>query len=112
MALTDVLPIMSDAKRNEWDKQFTADRYIMPPQVIPDFTADAVVGTVVALLNDRNQFIKERVYDVFQSLSRSHKTNKAFGFSTRMITTGVCEPSKYPWQKLRVVFKESGISPL
>ncbi|EYI86690.1 DNA restriction methylase, partial [Salmonella enterica subsp. enterica serovar Heidelberg str. CVM24359] len=59
MALTDVLPIMSDAKRNEWDKQFTADRYIMPPQVIPDFTADAVVGTVVALLNDRNQFIKE-----------------------------------------------------
>lgn len=95
MALTDVLPIMSDAKRNEWDKQFTADRYIMPPQVIPDFTADAVVGTVVALLNDRNQFIKERVYDVFQSLSRSHKTNKAFGFSTRMITTGVCEPSKY-----------------
>lgn len=34
MALTDVLPIMSDAKRNEWDKQFTADRYIMPPQVI------------------------------------------------------------------------------
>ncbi|HIH8495536.1 TPA: DUF4942 domain-containing protein, partial [Salmonella enterica] len=112
MALTDVLPIMSDAKRNEWDKQFTADRYIMPPQVIPDFTADAVVGTVVALLNDRNQFIKERVYDVFQSLSRSHKTNKAFGFSTRMITTGVCEPSKYPWQKLRVDFKESGISPL
>ncbi|MCV5803401.1 DUF4942 domain-containing protein, partial [Escherichia coli] len=71
-----------------------------------------VVGTVVALLNDRNQFIKERVYDVFQSLSRSHKTNKAFGFSTRMITTGVCEPSKYPWQKLRVDFKESGISPL
>ena len=112
MALTDVLPIMSDAKRNEWDKQFTADRYIMPPQVIPDFTADAVVGTVVALLNDRNQFIKERVYDVFQSLSRSHKTNKAFGFSTRMITTGVCEPSKYPWQQLRVDFKESGISPL
>ncbi|MFP1463917.1 DUF4942 domain-containing protein [Escherichia coli] len=79
MALTDVLPIMSDAKRNEWDKQFTADRYIMH-LVIPDFTADAVVGTVVALLNDRNQFIKERVYDVFQSLSRSHKTNKAFRF--------------------------------
>ncbi len=40
----------------------------MPPQVIPRFTADAVVGTVVALLNDRNQFIKERVAEPSSSL--------------------------------------------
>ncbi|MGV7963860.1 hypothetical protein QPK13_23195 [Photorhabdus tasmaniensis] len=30
MALTDVLSVMSDEKRNEWDKQFTADRYHRP----------------------------------------------------------------------------------
>lgn len=70
MALTDVLSVMSDEKKNEWDKQFTADRYHRPPQEIPEFTLDAVVATVVTLLNDRHQFIKERVYAVFQSLSR------------------------------------------
>ncbi|MGV7963859.1 DUF4942 domain-containing protein [Photorhabdus tasmaniensis] len=71
-----------------------------------------MVTTVVALLNDRNQFMKERVYSVFQSLSRSHKTNKAFGFSTRMITVGVCEGVKDKWVKLKVEFKESGLTPL
>ncbi|WP_225385289.1 DUF4942 domain-containing protein [Escherichia coli] len=105
MALTDVLSVMSDEKKKEWDKQFTADRYHLPPQEIPDFTLDAVVTTVVALLNDRHQFIKDRVYAVFQSLSRQHKTNKAFGFSTRMITSGVCEGVKDKWVKLKVEFK-------
>ncbi|EFN0054151.1 DUF4942 domain-containing protein [Escherichia coli] len=112
MALTDVLSVMSDEKKKEWDKQFTADRYHLPPQEIPDFTLDAVVTTVVALLNDRHQFIKDRVYAVFQSLSRQHKTNKAFGFSTRMITSGVCEGVKDKWVKLKVEFKESGLMPL
>lgn len=112
MALTDVLSVMSDEKKNEWDKQFTADRYHRPPQEIPEFTLDAVVATVVTLLNDRHQFIKERVYAVFQSLSRHHKTNKAFGFSTRMITVGVCEGVKDKWVKLKVEFKESGLMPL
>nr|UGK56864.1 hypothetical protein [Escherichia coli] len=37
MALTDVLSVMSDEKKKEWDKQFTADRYHLPPQEIPDF---------------------------------------------------------------------------
>lgn len=64
------------------------------------------------MLNDRHQFIKERVYAVFQSLSRHHKTNKAFGFSTRMITVGVCEGVKDKWVKLKVEFKESGLMPL
>lgn len=112
MALTDVLSVMSDEKKDEWDKQFTADRYYRPPQEIPEFTLDAVVATVVALLNDRHQFIKDRVYDVFHSLSRHHKTNKAFGFSTRMITVGVCEGVKDKWVKLKVEFKESGLMPL
>lgn len=112
MALTDVLSVMNAEKRNEWDKQFTADRYYRPPQVIPEFSHKAVVCTVVSLLNDRHQFMQERVLGVFKSLSRSHKTNKAFGFSTRMITTGVCELLKYPSGLTKPDYKKSGIEPL
>lgn len=111
MALTDVLSVMNAEKRNEWDKQFDADRYLASEQNIPEFSLDGVVSTVMGLLNDRNQFMKERVFGVFKSLSKSHKTNKAFGFSTRMIITGICEMTKYS-DGLRPEFKNSNVEPL
>ncbi|MCW1830136.1 DUF4942 domain-containing protein [Enterobacter asburiae] len=112
MALTDVLSVMDAEKKKAWDKQFTADRYFNPPQVIPEFTLDAVTSTVVSLLNDRNQFMHERVYGVFKSLSVHHKTNKAFGFSTRMITTGACSRERYPSGKFITEVRESGLEAL
>lgn len=112
MALTDVLSVMNTETRDAWDKQFTADRYISPPQVIPEFSLEAVTCTVVSLLNDRNQFMHERVYGVFKSLSTNHKTNKSFGFSTRMITTGACSRDRYPSGNIVTDIKKSGIEPL
>ncbi len=115
MALTDVLSVMTSEKRQAWNEQFCFDRYSMrdgSKQVIPDFTAEAVIPTVMGLLNDRNQFMRERVYGVFTSLSRSHKTNKAFGFSTRMIITGVCEMVKRFNGPSQPDFKSRNIEPL
>ena len=112
MALTDVLSVMNTEKKDAWDKQFTADRYLNPPQVIPEFSLEAVTSTVVNLLNDRNQFMHERVYGVFKSLSINHKTNKSFGFSTRMITTGACTRDRYPSGNIVTDIKNSGIAPL
>ncbi|WP_262859629.1 DUF4942 domain-containing protein [Morganella morganii] len=62
---------------------------------VPEFSEDSVVPTLLALLNERNVFLNERVYGVFCALSPKHKTNKSYGFSERLILTDVISDRWY-----------------
>ena len=52
---------------------------------MPEFTAETVIPTMTSLLNDRHKYLAERVYGLFKALSPTHKTNKTYGFSEKLI---------------------------
>lgn len=115
MNRTNVLSIMDTASRDKWAKQFTfyrEDMYRDDKQDVPDFTVEAIVPTVIGLLNDRNQFLQARVVGVFKRLSNNHKTNKRFGFSSRMIITGVQDYSRSSNGKMVAMYNRGNIEPL
>lgn len=115
MNRTNVLSIMDTASRDKWAKQFTfyrEDMYRDDKQDVPDFTVEAIVPTVIGLLNDRNQFLQARVVGVFKRLSINHKTNKRFGFSSRMIITGVQDYSRSSNGKMVAMYNRGNIEPL
>lgn len=99
--LTDVYDYMPQKRRNEWSEQIrnplgvvarkvrNGDPDVMEVEPLPDFEPDTVRGTLISLLNSRGRFFAERVDGIFQSLSRSHVTNRPEGFSKRMIVPGV-----------------------
>ena len=83
---------------DQWRSQFTLglqkvmkrDRGGFERQVeefvgVPEFTADTVIPTMTSLLNDRHKYLAERVYGLFKVLSPTHKTNKTYGFSEKLI---------------------------
>jgi hypothetical protein len=78
MAMTDVLSLMPQKRREEWHEQIRQN-------TTPAFTADNVIPTFEALLHSRSQFFAERVDGIFQALSRNHVTNQPEGFGKRMI---------------------------
>lgn len=115
MNRTNVLSIMDTASRDKWAKQFTfyrEDMYRDDKKDVPDFTVEAIVPTVIGLLNDRNQFLQARVVGVFKRLSINHKTNKRFGFSSRMIITGVQDYSRSSNGKMVAMYNRGNIEPL
>ncbi|WBM72969.1 DUF4942 domain-containing protein (plasmid) [Buttiauxella sp. WJP83] len=96
--MTNVLLIMPASRRDEWREQFIegklevikTDRYGCQMKVkefvgVPEFKAETVIPTMVNMLNDRHKYLSERVYGLFKALSPSHKTNKTYGFSERLI---------------------------
>lgn len=102
--MTNVLLLMPEKRRDEWREQFingmgTVEKppYIAGDPVrrvkeyvgIPEFSRDTVVPTLVGMLNDRHKYLVERVHGIFKRLSPNHKTNRSFGFSEKMIMTGV-----------------------
>lgn len=82
LALTDVLDVMPQARRDEWNKQIT-------DMTAPEFSEDAVRPTISALLSARAAFLAERVDGLFRNLSGEHVTNSPMGFGKRMIIAGV-----------------------
>jgi len=78
LALTDVLDVMPQARRDEWNKAIT-ERKTVP------FTEEAVRPTIADLLASRHKFFSERVDGIFRGLSGAHLTNQPQGFSKRMI---------------------------
>lgn len=78
LALTDVLDVMPQARRDEWHKSITA-------MTTPDYTEDAVRPTIESLLAMRAQFLAERVDGIFRGLSGEHVTNSPMAFGKRMI---------------------------
>jgi hypothetical protein len=97
LQLTDVLDLMPQKRRDEWNQQIRnpmgekKDRfskvYITPP--IPEFADDAVRSTLKGLMAQREAFFAERVDGIFRSLSKTHLTNAPEGFSRRMILANV-----------------------
>jgi hypothetical protein len=82
LALTDVLSLMPQKRRDEWNKT-------IHDMTTPDFTEEAVRPTIVELLNMRAQFVAERVDGIFRGLSGEHVTNAPEGFGKRMIIARV-----------------------
>lgn len=78
LALTDVLDLMPQKRRDEW-------KNTIREMTAPDFTEEAVRPTIVELLNMRSQFLSERVDGIFRGLSGDHVTNAPEGFGKRMI---------------------------
>lgn len=93
MHLTDVLDLMPQARRDQWNAQIrnpmgkrkdhSRDEWEVEP--IPEFTEETVRSTLQALLTQRETFFAERVDGIFQALSRTHVTNAPEGFGRRMI---------------------------
>jgi len=82
MRLTDVLEIMPQARRSEWQELIRAYK-------APDFELETVRNTLLDLLGMREQFIAERVDGIFRVLSGDHVTNEPQGFNKRMIIAHV-----------------------
>lgn len=97
LRLTDVIDYMPQKRRDEWHDQIRnplgrgknshTRECELPP--LPDFEESTVRSTLSGLLASRHKFLAERVDGIFQSLSRSHVTNRPEGFSKRMIISGV-----------------------
>lgn len=78
MDLTDVLSVMPQKRRDEWQEQIAKMK-------CPAFDETTVRETFGHLFASRATFLAERVDGIFYGLSRSHVTNKPEGFRTRMI---------------------------
>ncbi|MGS3246561.1 DUF4942 domain-containing protein [Klebsiella michiganensis] len=96
--MTGALLIMPAERRDQWRSQFTLgvqktvkkdrggfERRVEEFVGVPEFTADTVIPTMTTLLNDRHKYLAERVYGLFKALSPTHKTNKTYGFSEKLI---------------------------
>lgn len=82
LGLTDVLDLMPQKRRDEWNKTIRE-------MTAPDFTEEAVRPTIMELLNMRAQFLAERVDGIFRGLSGDHVTNAPEAFGKRMIIARV-----------------------
>lgn len=78
LALTDVLDLMPQKRRDEWNTQIRE-------QKAPDFEEATVRATLTELLTMRSQFFAERVDGIFRGLSGEHVTNAPEAFGKRMI---------------------------
>lgn len=78
LATTDVLNLMPQKRRDEWDKSIT-------DHDTPEFAEKTVRDTLTNLLGMRPRFLAEKVDGVFRSLSGVHVTNSPTGFNRRMI---------------------------
>jgi hypothetical protein len=78
MLLTDVLEYMPADKRNEWHEQIRSHK-------TPAFEMDSVKQTLIQMLNNRAQFMAERVDGLFRALSAEHVTNTPQAFGKRFI---------------------------
>ncbi len=102
LQLTDVLDLMPQKRREEWNAQILNPAGIKKPRAswdkgpveweqppIPEFEETTVRDTLMGLLNMRSQFLAERVDGIFRALSKTHVTNAPEGFSKRMILSHV-----------------------
>ena len=82
LQLTDVLDLMPQKRRDEWNTSIREHQ-------APDFTEETVRNTLADLVNMRAKFFAERVDGIFRGLSGDHVTNQPQGFGKRMIVARV-----------------------
>ena len=107
LALTDVLDLMPQKRRDDWHKSISnpagisarGSRHSDTPEwevePLPEFTEGTVRSTVMELLNMRSLFLAERVDGIFRGLSGEHLTNAPQGFGKRMIISHVLNEHHY-----------------
>lgn len=79
---TDLFDVMPERRRQEWQDQ-------IHKMDTPAFDEAAVRDNIEHLLNQRMQFLAEKVDGIFRNLSGAHVTNRPEGFSRRMIVADV-----------------------
>lgn len=101
--MTNVMVVMPAKLKQRWEEQFEEghqritvdDRVDVKKYVgIPEFDESTVIPTLTGLLKDRHQYFCERVTGVFNALSKSHLTNKPFGFSSKLILANVMDENE------------------
>lgn len=78
MKITDVLDMMPQARRDDWNDSISNLK-------CPPFEDKIVRDTIMGLLASRGQFLAERVDGIFKGLSGEHVTNSPAAFGKRMI---------------------------
>ena len=88
MHLTDVLDMMPQKRRDEWNKSIT-------DMTCPAFEDETVRATLQGLMSQRQQFLAERVDGIFTGLSGEHVTNSPAAFGKRMIVANALNEYHY-----------------
>jgi hypothetical protein len=96
MLLTDVLEYMPADKRNEWHEQISKHK-------TPAFEKDSVKQTLIQLLNNRAQFMAERVDGLFRALSDEHLTNTPQAFGKRFILNYMLSYGRISYQRANYI---------
>lgn len=96
MFLTDVLEYMPAGKRNEWHNQIS--KHETPP-----FEQESVKSTLIQMLNNRAQFMAERVDGLFKALSGEHVTNMPQAFGKRFIIAYMLSYGRICYQRANYI---------
>lgn len=97
--LTGVRNFMPTARQNEWYDNLRLWRKASPDRLDSlrpvSFTKENVFATAKSLTDEKKDYFAEMVEGVFNQLSLFHKTNKAQGFSPKMVITNCLPCPKY-----------------
>lgn len=96
MFLTDVLEYMPAEKRNEWHDQIHKHK-------TPPFEQESVKSTLIQMLNNRAQFMAERVDGLFKALSGEHVTNMPQAFGKRLIMSYMLSYGRINYQRANYI---------
>lgn len=95
--LTGVRNFMPTARKDEWYNTLRQWRKASPDRLATvrpvAFTEENVFATAKSLTTEKKDYFAEMVEGVFKNLSVFHKTNKAQGFSPKMVITN-CLPCR------------------
>ncbi|MBQ0326287.1 DUF4942 domain-containing protein [Providencia rettgeri] len=95
--LTGVRNFMPTARKDEWYNTLRQWRKASPDRLAAlrpvAFTEENVLATAKSLTTEKKDYFAEMVEGVFKKLSVFHKTNKAQGFSPKMVITN-CLPCR------------------
>lgn len=84
IGMTNLLDIMSQSRRDEWNKQ-------IHDMTCVDFEEMAVRETLSELYSRRKIFFAEKIDEAFRALSPTHLTNRPEGWSKRFIIAGMVD---------------------
>lgn len=106
LAMTNLMEVMPQKRRDEWKETLNAwrDPSYKPGQNpnhdLPVFNRENLQATLQSLMARRSEFIAERVDGIFRELSSTHVTNTPEGFNKRMIISGMfCQYGSVDWRK-------------
>lgn len=96
MRLTDILNVMPQSKRTEWND-------LISEKKTPDFDEQVVKDTLLGFLSSRAQLFAEKVDGIFQALSGAHVTNRPEGFGKKMIYANVYDTWCVSHQRVGII---------